>query len=446
MKITAFWFRRDLRLHDNLGLIQAINAGHPVLCFFIFDKYILDKLEDKQDARVQFIHQSISDLKLKLQSLGSDLVVGHGHPEKIWSGWLEKYPIQAIYTNRDYESYANTRDQSILNLCQSKNIRFQTFKDQVIFEKNELCKDDGTPYTVFTPYKNKWLKKATELGFPNALLSNELKLSDSQFFSLKSENMISLSELGFEPSEIKIPSSELELDKIKNYSKQRDYPILDGTSHLGIHLRFGTISIRELLFRSWKLDETFVSELIWRDFYSMILQSFPHVEHSSFKKQYDQIQWVNDEQQFEAWCAGQTGYPMVDAGMRELNATGFMHNRARMITASFLVKHLLIDWRWGEAYFTKKLLDFDLASNNGGWQWAAGSGTDAAPYFRIFNPAAQQKRFDPQYGYIKKWIPEFDSFSYPKPIIEHEFARKRCLEVYKISLNNCEKPHTIFSL
>ncbi|MBK9272248.1 MAG: deoxyribodipyrimidine photo-lyase [Saprospiraceae bacterium] len=434
MKNTAFWFRRDLRLSDNRALHEALGSGHQVICFFVFDSHILSKIEDEMDARVGFIYHSIQNIKSRLQMLGSDLVIGHGKPEELWPMWIKQYQLNGIYFNRDYESYAKSRDEKIKEICIQQKITFHSFKDHIIFESNEVRKSDGTPYTIFTPFKNAWLNKIRQIGVEECFKDYSINLPHSPFLKFTPTTLMDLKDLGFLPARSVFPSSKIDQSIIKKYSISRDFPHLDATSKMGIHLRFGTIGIRELLREVWQTDQTYVSELIWREFYSYILQSFPHVEFSSFKKAYDQIKWVNNESQFQAWCEGKTGYPMVDAGMRELNNIGLMHNRLRMITASFLVKHLLIDWRWGEAYFAKKLLDFDLASNNGGWQWAAGSGTDAAPYFRIFNPTAQQKKFDPQFEYIKKWVPEFDSQSYPNPVIDHEFARKRCLEVYKTAL------------
>jgi deoxyribodipyrimidine photo-lyase len=437
MSFSAFWFRRDLRLEDNVGLSKALQGKEPVIPIFIFDKSIFSKLNNPKDSRVDFIYQRISNLRNELISLGSDLIILYGEAEECWRFLLGKYQISNVYLNRDYESYAIQRDEKIRKLCASYNVGFHTSKDQVIFEKDEILKEDGTPYVVFTSFKNKFIAKlqqdVTELSESIYLKSHSCKLNN--FFKPKeSMKLPSLEELGFQSSNMHFPDSSVDEYLIQHYTENRDYPAKAGTSKLGVHLRFGTISIRKLFRTAANLNATFLSELIWRDFYSMILQSFPHVEFSSFKKQYDHIRWENDEEQFKAWCNGLTGYPMVDAGMRELNKTGYMHNRLRMITASFLVKHLLIDWRWGEAYFAEKLLDYELASNNGGWQWAAGCGTDAAPYFRIFNPQKQQERFDTSFEYIKQWVPEYNSSSYPKPIIEHAFARERCLRVFKDAL------------
>jgi deoxyribodipyrimidine photo-lyase len=435
-KINIVWFRRDLRLEDNTALFHALQAEHIVLPIFIFDKNILDKLEHKADARVEFIHNSICDMQAQLENFGSSLKVIYDTPINAFKTLLKEYSIQQVFTNADYEVYASERDAEIEALLQKHNAKLIHFKDHVIFHKDEVVKDDGKPYTVFTPYSRKWkgtLKPAnievynTEKHFDNFLKNILFKIP-------------SLKDMGFTKSNIEFPLKTVEADLVKKYATQRDIPGIRGTSHLGLHLRFGTVSIRRLAQFAQKHSETFLNELIWRDFYHMIIWHFPHVaQGKSFKLQYDNIVWRNDNVAFEKWCAGQTGYPIVDAGMRELNTTGFMHNRVRMIVASFLCKHLLIDWRLGEAYFAQKLLDFDFAANNGGWQWAAGSGCDAAPYFRIFNPYLQTQKFDPDLNYIKKWVPELNDFSYPKPIVEHTVARERCLKVYKEGLGKAEE-------
>ncbi len=429
--IALFWHRRDIRLQDNAGLYHALKDNLPVLPLFIFDKQILDKLADKADKRVTFIHEQITLLKQELQGLGSDLQVEYGNPTEVWEQLITHLPIKAVYTNHDYEPYALERDAALQQFFAAKGIAFHTFKDQCIFEKDEVIKDDGKPYTIFTPYAKKWKAKLNAYylkAYPTEKYFSNLKqISNPQA-------LIGLQEMGFEKANCTFPSKQSVVAIIKNYAEQRNFPAIAGTTKLGIHFRFGTISIREKANKSKDLSETFLNELIWRDFYMMILYHFPHVAKGAFREVYDRIPWINNETEFEKWCNGQTGYPIVDAGMRELNATGFMHNRVRMIVASFLTKHLLIDWRWGEAYFAEKLLDFDLSANNGGWQWAAGCGTDAAPYFRVFNPTLQMEKFDKQGAYIKKWIPELVTPNYPKPIVNHEFARKRCLEVYKIGL------------
>ncbi|RXK62805.1 deoxyribodipyrimidine photo-lyase [Lacibacter luteus] len=425
------WFRRDLRLHDNAALYYALKEGIPVVPVFIFDRSILDQLEDKQDRRVEFIHNAVEAMQQQLQEMGSSMEVFYGFPADVFRKLAEKYNIEKVFTNHDYEPYAKQRDAAIQQQLNAAGISFHTYKDQVIFEKDEVLKDDGKPYTVFTPYSRKWKAKLNDFY----LKSYPVEKYRENFYRQQAQVIPSLTEMGFEAIGIPFPSSATRKEIIKQYKEQRDFPAIEGTSRLSVHLRFGTISIRELAKQALALSEGFLNELIWRDFYHMILWHFSHVgEDKAFKKEYDFIQWRHDENDFHKWCNGQTGYPIVDAGMRELNATGFMHNRVRMIVASFLTKHLLIDWRWGEAYFAKKLLDFDLAANNGGWQWAAGSGCDAAPYFRIFNPYLQTQKFDPKLEYIRKWVPEFEGFNYVQPIVQHEFARKRCLEVYANAL------------
>ena len=425
--VNICWFRRDLRLHDNAALYHALKANEPVLPIFIFDTNILDRLENKQDKRVHFIHNAIRHLQEQLFKLGSGLTVFYSTPLDAFKQLLEHYNIAAVYTNEDYEQYGIKRDASILALLAEHNAELKSFKDQVIFAKNEVLKDDGKPYTVFTPYSRKW--KATLKDFHLKAYPTEKYFKN--FYQYKSPEIHTLEEIGFEQTNANFPTTDVKDELIKHYSEQRNFPAINGTSKLGVHLRFGTISIRELARKAMSLNETFLNELIWRDFYQTILWHFPLIsEGKSFKKEYDLIEWRNNEAEFASWCAGKTGYPIVDAGMRELNATGFMHNRVRMIVASFLTKHLLIDWRWGEAYFAEKLLDFDFAANNGGWQWAAGCGCDAAPYFRVFSPSLQTEKFDKQLKYIRHWVPELDSFDYPTPIVAHDVARKRALEVY----------------
>jgi deoxyribodipyrimidine photo-lyase len=431
-KINIFWFRRDLRLDDNAGLYRALKSGKPVLCLFIFDKEILDELDNKADTRVTFIYDTIAELHTQLQKHGSSLLVLHDKAEKAWHTIIKDHDIAGVYTNHDYEPYAKTRDEAVEKLLSKHDITLKTYKDQVIFERAEVVKDDGKPYTVFTPYSRKWRQKLNDFY----LKPYPTKKYFRNFLKIKHQPLPSLKELGFERSKQEIPGKNYQ-GVIDDYANKRDYPAVKGTSHIGMHLRFGTVSIRELATDANDAKEkTWLNELVWREFYMMILYHFPKTMNHAFRPEYDRIKWINNEDQFKAWCEGKTGFPIVDAGMRELNATGYMHNRVRMITASFLAKDLLIDWRWGERYFATKLLDYEMASNVGGWQWAAGSGTDAAPYFRIFNPDAQLKRFDPEFKYIKKWVPEYADFSkYPKPIIDHAFARDRCLKAFKTALN-----------
>lgn len=430
--VAVFWFRRDLRLHDNAGLYHALRSGYRVLPVFIFDSNILDKLENRQDARVTFIYQEISRLKKELEDLGSDIEVRYGSPEDVWKKLLSENNIKIVYTNEDYETYAIERDTKIERLLKGNDIEFKAYKDHVIFAKREILTGQGNPYTVFTPYSRAWREKCTAFYMSSYPTGKYF----SKFLKFRSDDEISLKKMGFSPAEIKFPSREVDTDILENYREERNYPAIDGTSRLGIHLRFGTVSIRDMVRKAFKSSGVWLNELIWRDFYQQILANFPHIgEGKSFRPEYDRIKWRNNEEEFKLWCEGKTGYPLVDAGMRELNESGYMHNRVRMVTASFLAKHLLIDWRWGEAYFADKLLDFDLAANNGGWQWAAGSGTDAAPYFRIFSPMAQATKFDSKGEYIRKWVPEFNSLNYPEPIVDHAFARERCLRVYKEALN-----------
>lgn len=439
MFVNFFWFRRDLRINDNHGLYAALTAGLPVVPVFIFDHNILDNLP-KDDARVDFIHRTIVDLDLELKNFGSSLMVFHGDPQQIWKELANKFKIQTVYFNHDFEPYAAQRDAAVKQVLQQNKITMLGYKDHLIFEGNEILKDDGKPYTVFTPYKNKWLfKLQSEIynGMPKSLISRDSEKHTDQFYKVgKPYEIPTLATLGFESTELSFPPKTVVSSLIVNYDQTRDYPAVAGTSKLGIHFRFGTISIREKAMKALKLNATYLNELIWRDFYAMILFHFPHTISASFRPEYDRIQWLNDMPSFEKWKEGKTGYPMVDAGMRELNATGYMHNRVRMVVASFLTKHLLIDWRWGEAYFAEKLLDYDQASNVGGWQWAAGSGTDAAPYFRIFNPASQAEKFDAEEKYAKKWIPELHTSIYPKPMVDHKMARERCLLTYKAALKS----------
>jgi deoxyribodipyrimidine photo-lyase len=433
--INVFWFRRDLRFHDNAALYHALRSGDPVVPIFIFDTEILDDLDDREDRRVEFIHHALSEMQQILLGIGSSMEVFHGKPFDVFKKMYDRYRIGKVYTNHDYEPYARGRDKAIGNFLQGQGTEFITYKDQVVFEKSEVVKDDGLPYTVFTPYSRKWRALLANTGL--AVFHTEAHFD--AFFRQAEQKIPTLSQIGFRSRGLPFPSKEIRDALIVRYGEDRNFPGIPGTSRLGVHLRFGTISIRELARKAMSLNETFLSELIWRDFYHMILWHFPRVgEGKAFKPAYEQIGWRNNEDEFARWCAGTTGYPIVDAGMRELNATGFMHNRVRMITASFLTKHLLIDWRWGEAYFAGKLLDFDLAANNGGWQWAAGSGCDAAPYFRVFNPTLQMEKFDKKGTYLRQWVPEYFEMNYPQPMVEHSFARKRCLDAYGAVLKPAE--------
>lgn len=430
--INIFWFRRDLRLNDNVGLYYALKADHSVLPLFIFDTEILDKLP-KNDARVTFIHDTLLTISKTLKNnFGSSLTVYHGKPIAIYKQLIEKYNINAVYANHDYEPYARKRDKEIRTLLEKNQIQFKTYKDQVIFEKDELVKKDGNPYVVYTPYMKLW--KATFNmshieSFPSELYLNKF-IKDSNLPSL------SLSDIGFKRSSQTIEPYKVTPKLIQNYEDTRNFPAKDSTSKLGPHLRFGTVSIRKMVKKAIaETNEIFWQELIWREFFMQILWHFPHTKDQAFKPKYDRIEWRNNEEEFKLWCSGKTGYPLVDAGMNQLNQTGFMHNRVRMLVGSFLCKHLLIDWRWGEAYFAEKLHDYDMASNVGNWQWVAGSGVDASPYFRIFNPTSQIQKFDIDLEYIKTWTPNFQELTYPQPIVNHKIARERCLRAYKLAVS-----------
>ena len=425
--MTVFWFRRDLRLEDNTALFHALQDNEAVLPIFIFDETILQHLE-KNDARVTFIYNQLEKINVELTKINKSLAVFYGKPFEVYEKILAENKITAVYTNHDYEPYARKRDVALNDLFKQHKIEFKTCKDQVIFEKSEITKDDGLPYVVYTPYSNKWkakLKETKLVNYPSETLLDKVAQHSYPFLSLQ--------DIGFEKTSIQLPEYNISEKLVSEYETTRNFPALkNGTSLIGIHLRFGTISIRKLVQYALKFqNETFLKELIWREFFMQILWHFPHTKTQSFKPKYDEIKWENNAVLFEKWCKGKTGYPMVDAGMRELNATGHMHNRVRMVVASFLCKHLLIDWRWGETYFASKLLDYEQASNVGNWQWAAGSGVDAAPYFRIFNPTEQIKKFDKELKYIKKWVPELETLHYPNPIVDHKEAREKCLRVYK---------------
>ena len=428
-KINIHWFRRDLRLNDNHALFTALSAEFPVLAIFIFDPNILKHLP-KKDARVQFIHATLASIQDQLISVGSSLRVFHCTPEEALAQLMNEFDVQNLFANRDYEPNARKRDKHIYDLLKEKGIAFIGKKDHVIFEASEVTKDDGLPYTVYTPYSKKWKTRL----FSHPIVCYPSEELQSNFLQTETSDFPSLEQIGFEKTTINFPSIQLNAQAIQNYHLHRDFPAIAGTTRMSLHLRFGTVSTRELVLYGLTSNEKWLNELIWREFYQMIIYHFPDTVDHAFKPAYDFIEWNNNEEEFKLWCEGKTGYPLVDAGMRELNETGFMHNRVRMVVASFLTKHLLIDWRWGERYFAEKLLDFDLASNVGGWQWAAGSGCDAAPYFRIFNPTSQMEKFDKQNEYIKKWVPEFNTSAYSLPIVEHTFARNRCLEKYKEAL------------
>ncbi|MFC6267910.1 cryptochrome/photolyase family protein [Frigoriflavimonas asaccharolytica] len=429
--INIFWFRRDLRLDDNHGFYQALKGKLPVLPIFIFDETILELLPNKKDARVEFIYNSLEEMNKILETDGHQIQYFLGKPEEIFEELNKKYNLKCVFANEDYEPQAIARDVRIKELLEHHQSDFQLFKDQVIFHKDEVMKADGKPYTIYTPYSKIWLKLFKESNleeFPSIkLLENLLP-----FFN---KNM-TLQDIGFEETSIPFPEGNVTKKQIQTYDENRNLPAKDATTRLSLHLRFGTKSIRKIIKETKDLNEVFLKELIWREFFMQILYHFPKVVHNNFKSKYDGIEWKENAEDLKKWCEGKTGFPIVDAGMRELNTTGFMHNRVRMITASFLVKDLLIDWRVGEAYFAEKLLDYELSSNNGNWQWAAGTGCDSAPYFRIFNPTSQQEKFDPDFKYIKKWVPEFGTDLYPKPIVDHKEARLRTLDAYKKGLQD----------
>ena len=423
--ISAVWFRRDLRLEDQTALHHALRSGNPVLPVFIFDTNILEELPEV-DPRVSFIHQQLEKLNNELESYGSSMLVLQGDPIEVWSKLILDYPIGGVFVNRDYEPYSIARDAKIDAILRKNDIPFRAFKDQVIYEGSEIMKADGNPYSVYTPYKNKWLSLYQEQR--SQLLP---QTNTNSYFQIKNP-FPPLSDIGFAKSAIKV--RDYNLDHLDRYEDLRDLPAEDATSYLSVHLRFGTVSIRELVQKLKPVHSVFLGELIWREFFMQILYHYPEVVNRNYRRKYDGIEWRNNEEEYFRWCKGMTGYPMVDAGMRQLNETGYMHNRVRMVTAGFLCKHLLIDWRWGEAYFAEKLLDYELSSNNGNWQWAAGTGCDAAPYFRVFNPSIQMKKFDPRHLYVKRWITEYLTADYPDQMIEHATARDRSLEVYRKTL------------
>jgi len=432
-KIRVFWFRRDMRFEDNVGLYHALSGEFQVLPLFIFDKHILDELP-KDDARITFIHDELQKMRSYLQEHhNSSIATYHDTPENAIKQLIEDFEVEAIYTNRDYEPYAQKRDAKIDALLAENGIEFHNFKDQVIFEKTEVEKNDGGMYLVFTPYMKQWKKEFKNIDFKTYPSEDFL---DKTYKNTRLPN-VSLSDIGFERSSIKVPKHNLDKTLLKDYEETRNIPSIEGTSRLSPYLRFGTIGYRKVIEKALSVkNETFLDELIWREFYKAILYHYPETQDRAFKPKYDRIEWRNNEEEFEKWKSGQTGYPIVDAGMRQLNETGWMHNRLRMVVGSFLCKHLLIDWRWGEAYFAEKLLDYEMSSNVGGWQWVAGSGVDAAPYFRVFNPYSQTERFDKDKKFIKKWVPEFESNKYPEPMVEHKMARERCLETYKDAVKN----------
>ncbi|MFO7701591.1 cryptochrome/photolyase family protein [Psychroflexus maritimus] len=432
-KVSIFWFRRDLRWEDNVGLYNALQSDYPVIPLFIFDKHILNKLP-KNDARVSFIFDELQKMRNTAQEkFASSIAMYHGYPEEVFSQLISEFSIAEVHTNRDYEPYAKKRDAKIEALLAQNGVEFHTYKDQVFFEPNEVQKQDGGMYLVYTPYMKQWKKIFEDSKLTLASSENHL----NKLYKNSRLPNLSLADMDFEKSEIQVPNYQLNKNFIEDYESTRDIPSIEGTSRLSPHLRFGTVGYRKILQQAMKSkNEIFWNELIWREFYKAILYHFPETVNRSFKPKYDQIEWRNNEDEFEKWKQGKTGYPIVDAGMRQLNETGWMHNRIRMIVGSFLCKHLLIDWRWGEAYFAEKLLDYEMSSNIGGWQWIAGSGVDAAPYFRVFNPYSQTDKFDKQKKYINKWVAEINTSTYPEPMVEHKMARQRCLATYKLALKS----------
>jgi len=421
--VSVFWFRRDLRLEDNIGLYHALKGKNHVIPLFIFDEDILEDLP-KQDARVTFIYESLQRIHMELKKHNSSLLTRKGIVKEVWQDLIDQFNIKEVYFNKDYEPYSIKRDLNIINFLNSKGIPTFTFKDQVIFEENDIFKADAKPYTVYTPYKNKWLQKLQLADYNSIIYGDDLFINFHEF-DIKFPQ---LERIGFIKSTQKVQAYKLEV--IDDYDLYRDLPGIDKTSYVSPHLRFGTVSIRKVVSIAIQKNQTFLSELIWREFFMQILFHFPKVVTNNFKRNYDGIEWRDNISEFNKWCDGNTGYPLVDAGMRQLNETGYMHNRVRMVAAGFLCKHLLINWKLGEAYFADKLLDYELSSNNGNWQWAAGTGCDAAPYFRVFNPIIQLEKFDKNLEYVKKWIPEIDT-AYCEQIVEHKFARDRAIETYK---------------
>ena len=429
-KVVVCWFRRDLRVNDNAAFYHALKSGFPVLPVFIFDTEILDKLSDKEDKRVNFIHNKLAEMNDLFVKKNSSTLILNDTPLKAFKQIEKQFIIAEIFTNEDYEPAAIQRDKEINEYFNKKNVPFHLFKDQVIFAKSEIMKGDGTPYSIFTPYSKLWLQNFQSTNIPSYPSEKLLyKLFTTDPFPLPS-----LKEIGFEKTDVDVLPLNIDKETLTDYDETRNIPGIDGTSHVSIHLRFGTISIRELVEKANKLNKVYLKELIWREFFMMLLFHYPKVVNHNFNDKYDFIKWRNNEEEFKKWCDGETGFPLVDAGMRQLNEIGWMHNRVRMVVAGFLCKDLLIDWRWGEAYFAEKLLDYELSSNNGNWQWAAGTGADAAPYFRVFNPTTQIKNFDPELTYIKTWIHSFRPGYLPE-MVDHGFARKRALEVYKKALN-----------
>lgn len=413
-KVNIHWFRRDLRLEDNTALQQACNGDLPVQCVFVFDPEIIADLPPN-DARISFIHTTLQSIDRRLRQQGSSLWVLHADVASAMEEILRVYDVQTVFANEDYEPYAIQRDQTVGELLRRSGADLKLFQDHVLFAKDAILKADGDPYTVFTPYKIKWLERLDHWNAPKEM--------DAFHFNESNHEAVSLRQLGFIPSSIQVPPVNKE--SISEYAINRDV-LAKETSRLGPHLRFGTVSVRQAV--EWgKNTPSYLNELIWREFFIQIMYHFPSSMIHNFKRQFDSVQWRNDPEEFQRWCEGRTGIPLVDAGMHQLNTTGYMHNRVRMVVAGFLCKNLLIDWRWGEAYFAEKLLDYEMASNVGNWQWAAGTGCDAAPYFRVFNPIRQQERFDPHGEYVNRWL---GNSAFIQPLCDLKESRKRAIEEY----------------
>ena len=430
---TLFWFRRDLRLEDNHGLYQAALRGRRVRPLFIFDTDILDKLP-RADARVEFILRAVEKLHHDLRALGGGLTVEIGRPIEVIARLIAQHKISEVITNEDYEPYATERDRKIRAQLTAAGVGFTAFKDHVIFGPGDILKDDGTPYRVYGAYARRWRERFTaDMPKPYRSGSALLKVG-----ATRGAGPPTLARLGFTPAGIEFPDPRPSKKIIAEYADTRNLMGVDGTSRMGVHLRFGTISVRKLARIS--IDSSvYFGELIWREFFMQVLAHNPRTTRESYDLRFERVRWRSSRADFKRWCEGRTGYPVVDAGMRELNQTGFMHNRARMITGSFLCKHLLLDWRWGERYFALKLLDYDQSSNVGNWQWVAGCGCDPAPYFRVFNPTLQAKRFDPTGLYAGRWIPELEDGSYTDPMVPHEFARRRALGTFSAAVKGVSK-------
>lgn len=468
MKRALCWVRRDLRLHDHFALSESLKNADETIVAFIFDELILGKLHNKNDPRVSIIMDSLKEMEKTLQKMGSSLIIRYGDPTIEIPKLVEEYKVDGLFFNRDYEPYAKARDAKIEKIMHSLKKDLYTFKDHVFFEKTEVLNGSGEIYKVFTPYKTKWLETFRE----KEEFIPDYKCNLKKLFPFKNpKNIIDhdwYQEIAFVPTECVLKGGTHEAlrrlehfrEFITNYKEARDIPALEQTSNLSSYIRVGNLSIRDMIRLSVEKSnsgyETWLSEIIWRDFYQVILDAYPRVDKHCFRPEYDNIKWLGSKKDFESWCDGQTGYPLVDAAMRCLNTTGMMHNRLRMVVASFLTKTLLIDWRWGERYFAEKLLDYDMAANNGGWQWSASTGVDAQPYFRIFNPYNQSEKFDPKGIYIRQWCPELAEFSdktihsphdtepfeqiaagcfigkdYPAPIVSYKQQRDRALAMYK---------------